>query len=301
MPCTCGHVLLNETDADEEAIADLTRQAQSQRGAMAALTRARRDQLRAEVSAEKAFAKALVKSRRDLLNTLSTAVEASSPLTLLNLTDEQLLSLILEGGLGLAIDDFIEQQDRIREAASRALEAIQPGLGFDGISDQIDMIQREAATAVFDEVIVPDFQSGIREALRDMSVDVPPEIALSTLNDRLARSEGRQLTEVKTRISQYGRSITAAAAAAADLDHYLYTGPIDGITRPFCRALAGKVVNSKQMLRLNNGQGLSVITSGGGYNCRHSWSPVTEGFIEAANLTPAKRADISKANRGAKR
>jgi len=50
------------------------------------------------------------------------------------------------------------------------------------------------------------------------------------------------------------------------------------------------------MRRLNNGQGLPVKTSGGGYNCRHSWSPVTQGFVDAANLTRATAQDITKAN-----
>jgi hypothetical protein len=59
------------------------------------------------------------------------------------------------------------------------------------------------------------------------------------------------------------------------------------------------VVDEKQMAALNNGQGLPVKLSGGGYNCRHSWSPVSQGFVDAANLTRATAADIAKANAGA--
>ena len=55
------------------------------------------------------------------------------------------------------------------------------------------------------------------------------------------------------------------------------------------------------MRRLNNRQGLSVQTAGGGYNCRHSWSPVTEGFIKAAQLDKANTNDISDANKGARK
>jgi hypothetical protein len=60
------------------------------------------------------------------------------------------------------------------------------------------------------------------------------------------------------------------------------------------------VVDEKQMSQLNNGQGKPVKIACGGYNCRHSWSPVTEGFIEAADLTRATSKNISKANAGAK-
>ena len=303
MTCQCGAVphLLAENDADEDAIADLTRQAKRQSGPLATLTRARRDQLKAEVSAERAFAKALTKARAQLLETVGAAVQAANPLTLLNLNDEQLLEFILQGGLGLAVDEFIEQQDAIREAAEKAMRAVQPNFGFNQISTQLDSIQATAAASVFDDVIVPDFKRSINESLRDLLVDVPPNIVMSNLEQKLKRSEGRQLTEVKTRISQYGRGITAAAAEAADMSYYLYTGPMDGITRPFCRELINLVVSKAQMKRLNNQQGLSVLTSGGGYNCRHSWSPITLGFIEAADLTKAKGTDITQANRAARR
>ena len=303
MICKCGAVphLLAENDADEEAIADLTRQAKSQSGPLATLTRARRDQLKAEVSAERAFAKALTKARAQLLETVGAAVQAANPLTLLNLNDEQLLEFILQGGLGLAVDEFIEQQDAIREAAERAMKAVQPDFGFNQITPQLDSIQATAAASVFDDVILPDFKRSINESLRDLLVDVPSNIVMSNLEQKLKRSEGRQLTEVKTRISQYGRGVTAAAAEAADMSYYLYTGPMDGITRPFCKQLINLVVSKAQMKRLNNQQGLTVLTSGGGYNCRHSWSPVTLGFIEAADLTKAKGTDITKANSAARR
>jgi len=304
MPCTCGHqhTLLSEReDADKLAVEDMTRQAKSQSGPLATLTRARVKQLKAEISAEKAFASTLRKARAQLLETVETAITASNPLTLLNLTDEQLLEFILQGGLGLALDEFIEQQEAIKKSAEQAIKAIQPNFGFDSIAPQLDTIQSTTAQAVFDDIILPTFKTNINQSLRDLLVDIPPNIVMSNLEASLKRAEGTQLTQVKTTISQYGRSITAVASDVAGLDHYLYTGPRDGITRPFCRALINLVVNDKQMRRLNNGQGLSVITSGGGYNCRHSWSPVTEGFIEVANLTKAKQADITKANRSAKR
>ncbi len=94
--------------------------------------------------------------------------------------------------------------------------------------------------------------------------------------------------------------MTATAGVAAGLKNHLYTGPIDGITRPFCRELVNKVVTDKQLNRLNNNQGLSVITSGGGYNCRHSWSPISNGFVKAAKLDRATPADINRANSKAK-
>ena len=61
-----GHIHLSE-DADKIAIDDLSRQVKGERGPMARLVRARRDQLRAEVEAEQGFKRALSKSRKELV------------------------------------------------------------------------------------------------------------------------------------------------------------------------------------------------------------------------------------------
>jgi len=46
---------------------------------------------------------------------------------------------------------------------------------------------------------------------------------------------------------------------------------------------------------------MPVKISGGGYNCRHSWSPITDTFMEAAGLQKATAQDIAKANVGGAR
>lgn len=293
-----GHIHLTE-DADKLAIDDLSRQVKGERGPMASLIRARRDQLRAELEAEEGFKRALKKARKELVDLVTLASVSNDPQLLLSFDDDQLLDFILRGGLGLAVDDFIESTSRIRSSVETSLEVMGVDLSPQAMP-QLDLVQQQAATAVFDDVIVPDFKKAIRNSLRSMTLAIPTEIIKSDLETQLERSEGRQLTEIKTQISEYGRSITAVAAADAGLDHYLYTGPKDGITRPFCRALINLVVDEKQMNKLDNNQGKPVKIACGGYNCRHSWSPVTESFIEAAGLTPAKASDISKANRGAK-
>ena len=292
-----SHHQFSEIDADEEAIADLTRQVQGQRGPMAQLIRSRRDQLKAEVQAERTFKTSLARARKDLVTIIEMASVSTEPELLLSFDDEQLLDLVLRGGLGLAIDDFIESSDKIRASVEKSFEAL--GLEYDPqMLPQLDLIAAQSASAVFEDVIIPDFKRATRDAFLSLSTQVPLNLVKSTLNQRLESSEGRQLTEVKTRISQYGRTVTAKIADEAGLTNYLYTGPRDGLTRPFCKALINKVVDDKQMSKLRNGQGLAVKTSCGGYNCRHSWSPVTESFVQAANLDLATGKDISNANKG---
>lgn len=304
MFCSCGRpipTLLSEVDADKKAIEDLTRQVESQSGPMATLIKARRDQLKAEVKAEQAFAKALNKSTVDIAKAMETAIKQARVQTIMNYTDEQLMQFILENGLGLAVDEFIEQTDLIRQAVQKAIIAIKSDIDFTKIASSMQAIQAMTAKQVFDDVILPPVKKSITRGLQDAILEVPAEVIASNLQVQLQSATGRQLTEVKTQISSFGRSITAFSAEEAGLTHYLYTGPKDGITRPFCRQLIDLVVTKDQIRKLNNGQGLGVLVYGGGYNCRHSWSPVSEGFIEAASLKVATNADINKANSKAKR
>jgi len=294
-----SHIHFSE-DADQLAIDDLSRQVKGERGPVASLIRARRDQLRAEVEAERGFALALKRARKQIVDLLTMQSVSNDPQLLMSFTDEQILDLILRGGLGLAVDDFIEATTRIRASVEKSLEVIGVDLSPEAIP-QLDLIQAQAASAVFEDVIAPDFTKAVKTSLRSMTLSIPMEIIKSDLERQLEKAEGRQLTEIKTQISEYGRSVTAVAAAAADLNYYLYTGPRDGITRPFCRALINLVVDETQMSKLNNNQGRPVKIACGGYNCRHSWSPVTESFIKAADLERAKASDISKANAGAKK
>ena len=292
--------LLAEEDADIKAIEDLNNQVKGSRDPVAKLIRARRDQLKAEVQAEKVFKSSLSKARQQLVKTMEQVALTTDPQLLLSFDDDQLLDLLLRSGMGLVVDDFIEQSDRIRDAFEKSLEVINVDLSPQAIP-QMDLLQANASTAIFEDVILPDYKKAMRDAFQSLATQIPVDVVVGDLQRRLEQSEGRELTEVRTSISELGRSLTATAAAAADLDLYLYTGPKDGITRPFCRALIGLVVDETQMSKLNNGQGKSVKISCGGYNCRHSWSPVTDSFVEAADLDRAKPSDISKANKGAKR
>jgi hypothetical protein len=302
MTCACGssvHLLAEGDSADKVAVADLSAQAKEQSGPRAELTKAKVKELRAEITAADVMARALGQSRQSLLDVLETALSMTSPEALLAMPRDTLADFVLQAGFGLTIDDFIEQSDRVAAAALEAIQVLEPTATTASVQAQLDSFRVAAVDSVFQDVIIPDTTKAIREALQGMSLGVPLKASMSALSAQLERSEGRQLTEVKTKIASYGRQVTAAVGESAGLDLYLYTGPRDGITRAFCKPLINKVVNEQQMARLDNGQGLPVKLSGGGYNCRHSWSPVSQGFVDAAGLTMADAADIAKANSGA--
>jgi len=299
--CDTQTTLLAEKDADQLAVQDLEKQLKTQSGDVARITKAKINELKTQIKAEKSMKSVLGKSRTRFIKTLETAVRASDPLTILSLDREQLVDFVIRGGFDLSIDEFIEQADLISQAVEKTTRIIQPDLGLSAIQQQLDIMQTSAVETLFDGVIIPNVTSGVRESLVAMTVDVPIKQSMSSLSQKMQSATGRQLTEVNTKLSMYGRGVTAAMAEEAGLNYYLYTGPQDGITRKFCRPLVDKVVSDSQMKKLNNKQGLSVKTAGGGYNCRHSWSPVSEGFMMAAGLDKATTKDISKANAGAKR
>ena len=302
MTCTCGssvHLLAEGDSADKVAVADLSAQAKEQSGPRAELTKAKVKELRAEIKAAEVMARALGQSRQSRLDVFETALSMTSPEALLAMPRDTLADFVLQAGFGLTIDDFIEQSDRVAAAALEAIQVLEPTATTASVQAQLDSFRVAAVDSVFQDVIIPDTTKAIREALQGMSLGVPLKASMSALSAQLERSEGRQLTEVKTKIASYGRQVTAAVGESAGLDLYLYTGPRDGITRRFCKPLINKVVDELQMSKLNNGQGLPVKLSGGGYNCRHSWSPVSQGFVDAANLTRATASDIADANAGA--
>lgn len=299
--CDNQITLLAEKDADKLAVQDLEKQLKTQSGDVARITKAKINELKTQIKAEKSMKSVLGKSRTRFIKTLETAVRVSDPLTILSLDREQLVDFVIRGGFDLSIDEFIEQADLISQAVEKTTRIVQPDLGLSAIQQQLDLMQASSVETLFDDVIIPNVTSGVRESLVAMTVDVPIKQAMSSLSQKMQSATGRQLTEVNTKLSMYGRGVTAAMAEEAGLSFYLYTGPIDGITRKFCRPLVDKVVSDSQMRKLNNKQGLPVKTAGGGYNCRHSWSPVSEGFLKAAGLDKATTKDISKANSGAKR
>lgn len=85
--------------------------------------------------------------------------------------------------------------------------------------------------------------------------------------------------ELNTSIAAFDRTVTVKKAQDLGLELFVYRGPDDKITRPFCDKLLNQrdpaIYTIDEIRAMNNDTGLDVITYGGGYNCRHQWSPVS--------------------------
>lgn len=86
-------------------------------------------------------------------------------------------------------------------------------------------------------------------------------------------------TELNTALMTFSQTVTSKKALDLGFDLFLYEGPDDEITRPFCRDLLRQspaIYSLDEIYSMDNGQGLPVFTARGGYNCRHHWRPVSE-------------------------
>lgn len=90
------------------------------------------------------------------------------------------------------------------------------------------------------------------------------------------RTTGQIKTELNTSTIAFSRAITQKKANDLGFKFFVYRGPNDKITRPFCKARVGKVFTWEEILKWDNGQGLPASIYLGGYNCRHDLRPISE-------------------------
>ena len=143
-----------------------------------------------------------------------------------------------------------------------------------------------------------------RRAILDAAVDALTATSMEGVAQRVERTldttAARATTEARTEIARWNRTVQAVSAAETDAELFAYLGPVDGVTRPFCRVLAQHILTKEQVAELDNGQTAdSPLTSGGGYNCRHVFNPVSRAFAERSGLPFATDADVAQANRRA--
>ena len=96
------------------------------------------------------------------------------------------------------------------------------------------------------------------------------------LEDALDVTRRQARTIYDTSISTFSRSVRMLQATGEPDELFFYAGPADGVLRPFCRERVGKVFTRAQISAMSNGQLPNVLMTGGGYNCRHQWEPVSE-------------------------
>ncbi len=90
-------------------------------------------------------------------------------------------------------------------------------------------------------------------------------------------ARGQVYTLANTAVAQFDNASMFEFAKQAGTKYYEYSGMLNPNTRDFCRKHLGKIYSEEEILKMDNGQGLSVMSACGGYNCTHYWLPVADG------------------------
>ena len=231
----------------------------------------------------------------------------------LNATDAQIeafvarLDKFLGGNLKKILRDI--KTGKAKEAA-KALGSLQSALRELGLQDVLNTLPKvykttlkaiddELSASVDRDTVLNDVDRTVAEMLIKFDTNVIAN-KVNALTDDLSSTIMRQVitgetidvdqyvdtlgsrtvaqikTELNTATIAFSRSITQKKANDLGLNLFLYVGPLDKITRPFCRARVGKIYTREEINSWDNGQGLPANLYCGGYNCRHDLRPITE-------------------------
>lgn len=179
---------------------------------------------------------------------------------------------------------------KLEDAVRRSMEEIAKARSLDLPSEHIETLiaARQISIGNIQHQMRDDLQREVRRAL---VAGYGPDVLRKRLEER--GFENVQ-TEAQTAVSRFNNLLTFENAAATGTRTFKYFGPVSAITRPFCRAHAGQVFTIEEINQMDNGQGLPVLESLGGYNCRHYWIAVSEGRQETEDRGQRSEVRIGK-------
>jgi hypothetical protein len=114
--------------------------------------------------------------------------------------------------------------------------------------------------------------NGVRNRLQSMIALGTDSRLVETWLRSVGETNGSAATLATTAFAQFDNAYTFQVARQAGIDRFIYMGQT--AERQFCRTHLGNTYTRTEIERMSNGQGLSVMTSCGGYNCRHMWVAV---------------------------
>jgi hypothetical protein len=100
------------------------------------------------------------------------------------------------------------------------------------------------------------------------------ETLIEDLADLIDETEADTRTLYDTAVSTYSRQVHLLHSDGSPDERFIYLGPDDEVTRPFCREHLNETLTRAEVESLDNGQLPNPLLTGGGYQCRHQWLPV---------------------------
>ncbi len=302
----CGHEpWAGEVRAYQEArggkdVAALRKEARQRGGAMGELLDLVADRLEGEDGAVDGFEATLLEAFGKATETLERAAGRPTDArtrAILGATVDELADFLEAAGL-------IKGRERLRADLQAIIDTARQSAKVQGLPAGIVQMERPALRALLDprdgafwrDKIAKPAAGIIRDGFNRATTLQPLSQTVADISRKLDKSVAQAKSIARTEIALFDRLVNAQVAERAELEQWLYLGPIDGLTRPFCRALVGKVIDVEQAQELDNGGFGNVLVAGGGINCRHRTVAVSEGYIARRGLTLATAGDIATAN-----
>jgi len=210
----------------------------------------------------------------------------------------QIEEMLLESGYRDATTNLMKSYDMVADMSMR-------GFKYAGVRDAFSQTNARAIVALKDldlsrwERQGQELAGVLHQSIMDSVVsgssfdDMATRIENALLGDgeRAPAFRSRAETIANTTLMGFDRTISNRQAAVAGIETFIYLGPDDGITRPFCSAVLSMngsrefniptvdgdepIYTKEQIEGMDNGQGLPVAQFGGGYRCRHQFSPIS--------------------------
>jgi len=203
-----------------------------------------------------------------------------------NVAPAAALGSLLEAFRARGLDEKLAEMSTLYGSE---LRQVMETLQSDGIPLDLRVLDTSALEALI-QFRVEDAQAKTLNRITSMRPVILESIILGNrpdipqLQQRFTTLTETELqTELNTGLMTFNRMVNAAQAEALEIELFLYVGVNDDLTRPFCEDLLAKdppIYTRDEIDQMDNGQLGDVLATGGGYNCRHHWRPVSQELAE---------------------
>lgn len=183
-------------------------------------------------------------------------------------------------GLNKQVDKLKEDFAKQYKLAVKAVRTANPGIAI----STDPKISRAEITALIDSE-VGEVKQSILSQVDGIKAIIQEQVIVGSLDydklESLADDNDINVeTLARTSLMTFYRTSSVIEARELGLELFWYSGPNDDATRPFCDDVLNDrtppIYTIEEILDMDNGQGLDVLVSGGGYNCRHTWDAISE-------------------------
>lgn len=183
---------------------------------------------------------------------------------------------------------FGEVGSQLRNIAADTLDAVGSVLTQQGISENLTtpsegLLALQLGNGLDALTAIKGERSDALRAtvLQLFQTNVNPSAAFDVVVAQLGGSVGRALSLVDTTVMAVDRTVSVEQAKDSGFEWFVFSGPVDSLTREWCADRAGKLFRGDEIDDTPNDTGPNPPSAyGGGYNCRHRWDAVDVSEIK---------------------